>query len=386
MFDFTVVGSGPSGSYCAAKLAKLGYQVKLIDKAPWGRDKLCGGGLTLKSIGMINKLHSGLDSSGLVDYVKDFEIGNPITKETIKFNYRQNWLGLVKRNEFDDWMRNKAIESGVVFEQTTNLPGQLHDRIETRFIIAADGVNSAIGKTIHGPFPNDEVVIATEAYIPTNREAFASVILNPTHDSENGGYSWLFGRSDRIGVGTGVVRSYDKHMNFYRQLISKLSEEMYSYKVDPSLYRNWVIPIFKYGRKAVSLNAACIGDALGVADPIYAEGIAAGIYSADCLVQSFQVAQNFQLYEKYLYNHEYFRQMKWMQFLQKQANSNVNLAFRLLQQPGVVDGFVKFINWQQTPYQFVKWIWKHYPMYAMKLEYNVIKNKGSEKEVLKYAI
>jgi len=371
MYDFKIIGSGPSASYCAAKLAKLGYDVQIVGLKPHLGEKLCGGGLTLKSITKIKEIHTGLDE--IVDYIKKFEIVNPKTYEKIEFNWGLKWLGLVKRKEFDQWLIDKAIELGVDY-----IESKVKYLSGANFYIVADGANSEIGKKIHGPIPNHHIVVATEAYIPNNFEPFASVVLNPTFDPDNGGYSWLFARHDRVGIGTGVVRTYDKYINYYRNLITKIAKDVYNYEVKPSDFRNWIIPIYDY-REAVKDNIACIGDALGVADPIYAEGISAGLYSADILVKSFQENNNFSQFTRDLNNHEYFQQMYWMSFLQKQANSNYELAFNLLKQKGVVDGFIKFINWQQLPQDFVKWVQIHYPLYAFRLAYNVWKNKGKEK-------
>lgn len=371
MFDFKVIGCGPTATYCAARLAKLGYDIQIVGVKPHLGEKLCGGGLTLKSITKIKEIHSGLDN--IVDYVKKFEIVNPSSYEKIDFKWGLNWLGLVKRKEFDQWMLDKAVDAGANYlELKTN------DISGADFYIIADGANSEMGKKIHGPIPNHHIVVATEAYIPNNTDAFASVVLNPTFDPDNGGYSWLFARKDRVGIGTGVVRNYDKYINYYRNLIIKIAKDVYKYDVKPSDFRSWIIPIYE-PREAVKGNIACIGDALGVADPIYAEGISAGLISADILVNSFQENKNFSRFTHDLNNHEYFQQMYWMNFLQKQANSNYELAFNLLKQKGVVDGFIRFINWQQLPEEFVRWVQIHYPVHALRLAYNVWKNKGKEK-------
>ena len=41
-FDAVIVGAGPAGSATAIALARLGYEVALVDKQAFPRDKLCG--------------------------------------------------------------------------------------------------------------------------------------------------------------------------------------------------------------------------------------------------------------------------------------------------------------------------------------------------------
>ncbi len=41
-FDVVIVGAGPAGSATAIGLARLGYEVALLDKKAFPREKLCG--------------------------------------------------------------------------------------------------------------------------------------------------------------------------------------------------------------------------------------------------------------------------------------------------------------------------------------------------------
>src|ERR1700752_2513753 len=42
LFDVVIIGAGPAGSATAITLAKKGYEVALLDKRLFPRDKLCG--------------------------------------------------------------------------------------------------------------------------------------------------------------------------------------------------------------------------------------------------------------------------------------------------------------------------------------------------------
>ena len=54
--DTLVVGAGPAGSVCAYQLHKSGIDCLLIDHATFPRDKICGGGLTVKAWSLLNEL------------------------------------------------------------------------------------------------------------------------------------------------------------------------------------------------------------------------------------------------------------------------------------------------------------------------------------------
>ena len=46
--DVLIVGGGPAGSACAWKLARSGFDVAILDRARFPRDKVCGGWITPK--------------------------------------------------------------------------------------------------------------------------------------------------------------------------------------------------------------------------------------------------------------------------------------------------------------------------------------------------
>jgi flavin-dependent dehydrogenase len=55
--DIAVIGGGPGGSSTAISAARAGLRVVLFEKGPYGRDKVCGDGLTPRAIGALNELN-----------------------------------------------------------------------------------------------------------------------------------------------------------------------------------------------------------------------------------------------------------------------------------------------------------------------------------------
>ena len=59
--DVLIIGGGPAGSAAAITAARAGLNVLLFEKGPYGRDKVCGDGLTPRAIAALNDL--GIDHS-----------------------------------------------------------------------------------------------------------------------------------------------------------------------------------------------------------------------------------------------------------------------------------------------------------------------------------
>jgi len=56
IYDVVIVGGGPSGSACAYWLAHAGWNVCLIEKKHFPREKTCGDGLTPRSVHQIAEM------------------------------------------------------------------------------------------------------------------------------------------------------------------------------------------------------------------------------------------------------------------------------------------------------------------------------------------
>ena len=55
--DLLVIGAGPAGAAAAMQAARGGAKVVVFDKAAYGRDKVCGDGLTPRAIAALNALN-----------------------------------------------------------------------------------------------------------------------------------------------------------------------------------------------------------------------------------------------------------------------------------------------------------------------------------------
>src|SRR3977135_3835250 len=55
--DVVIVGAGPAGSVAAAVLARAGARVRLLDRATFPREKLCGDTVNPGTLAILRRLH-----------------------------------------------------------------------------------------------------------------------------------------------------------------------------------------------------------------------------------------------------------------------------------------------------------------------------------------
>src|SRR5262245_29855677 len=116
MDDVLIVGAGPAGSIAATVLARAGARVRLIDRADFPRDKLCGDTVNPGSLARLRALGVGaaIDKHGLR------VAGMLVTGEhgaAIKGSYPSGLFGRsILRRELDWLLLQQAIREGCAFD------------------------------------------------------------------------------------------------------------------------------------------------------------------------------------------------------------------------------------------------------------------------------
>jgi len=81
-YDVIIVGGGPAGTTAAYLLDKKGYEVLIIDKKKFPRNKLCGGLLTKKTLNILSDIYNfnvkDLKKDKVINYISDYTVSQPV--------------------------------------------------------------------------------------------------------------------------------------------------------------------------------------------------------------------------------------------------------------------------------------------------------------------
>lgn len=313
-----IIGAGPAGATASIFLCKMGIKHTIVDAAVFPRDKICGDGLDLNCIRVLNQIDPAIvekelpNAAGHFMASKGFRfiLHNGRKVDILRHNKAHNPEGwpmffVSKRLDFDHLLVNKIdrrvanLVTGTRIETIKKVAGQwilegwrgdVNIEIETQFLVGADGDHSVLLKHLgNRKIDRDNYAGAVRQYWQ-GIEGFHPGNLLEVYFPKNLplSYFWMFPLPNgNANVGYGMASNYVAKKNIN---VRKAFEELI--KTDPVLtgrfknakpmetVKGWGIPMSGSNRKTYGDGWLLLGDAASMVCPTSGEGIGSGMISA----------------------------------------------------------------------------------------------------------
>lgn len=281
VYDAVIIGGGPSGATAADQLARAGFSVLLADRE--GRIKPCGGAVPPRLI-----RDYAIPDHLIVARVKGAQIIAPSNRRVDMPIENDGYVGMVDREDFDPWLRDRAAAAGAdrlsgtfeayareggcaVVSFATGAHGPV--KIRSRFVVGADGANSTVARlAVPGAgkpkyvFAYHEIVTAPQTgdnYHPERCDVYYQGRFSPDF------YAWIFPHGDKASIGTGTA-----HKGFsLRGAIGDLRATLGLEDCATIRREGAPIPLKPLKRWDNGRDVILCGDAAGVVAPASGEGI-----------------------------------------------------------------------------------------------------------------
>lgn len=275
-YDGIVIGLGPAGSTAAAGLARGGAAVLALEREALGRPKVCGGGLSAKIARILDPAFHNVVEATVREVRLAFR-----GQEQARVVLDGPVAYMVRRERFDRFLAEQARAARAEIHDREGVLSVTEDkdgvevttaraRYRARYLIGADGVNGVTaqrgGRRLAWSLES-EVVAAPAASCALDGALVIDTGCVP------GGYGWVFPKRDRLSVG---MAGMTHRLGRPRALFGRFADDV---AVGPALAGcriprpvGYPIPLFTEA-PASTRRMVRVGDAAGLVDPFFGEGI-----------------------------------------------------------------------------------------------------------------
>jgi geranylgeranyl reductase family protein len=329
-YDAIVVGAGPAGAATAAHLARGGARVLICDPSHFPRDKACGGGLTPRGVGALDRLGVKLSDDEAIA-VGGLEMVGRGRSVATSFPATSTWPshGLVaRRTVLDNAILEAAIDAGAEFRTGVRVTGPLFsdgvcrgvrtksdgsvEEIGAAWTIAADGATSVTARAA-GLAPATTSGAGGGFWYAALR-GFVGPVAPRTHHGEpvlefyplrsaSGrwlpAYGWVFPLPDggaNIGVDiphTPRLAACPPLREAYDAFVERMRRERPGFEsaVEEAPPQGALLPEAMLGFRGGAPGLLAVGDAAGMITPYSGEGILYALESAEHAARSILTEQ-----------------------------------------------------------------------------------------------
>jgi len=299
--DALIVGGGPAGSTCARLLRLAGWQVRVMDRARFPRDKVCAGWVTPGVFRLLDLDPSEYRATGLtIQDITGFRtsvMGDP----AVETRYGATISYAIRRCEFDTFLLNRSGAEVIHSTPLSSLERRggewvANDAITARVVVGAGGHFCPVARTLdHAARARDTVrpVVAKEAEFRLEDGDSGADGQMPElffcRDLE--GYGWCVRKGRYLNIGLGRREHGDLNPHI-QDFMAFLERNGLARRASFVRWRGHAYLASGTGpRPLIADGVLVVGDSAGLAYPESGEGIKPAVESGRLAAETLIAAQ-----------------------------------------------------------------------------------------------
>lgn len=287
--DVLIVGGGPAGSSCAARLRAASLDVMVMDRRPFPRDKVCAGWITPA---VVDTLALDLEDYGrgrvlqpITGFVTGIE-GRP----PVRVDYAAPVSYGIRRCEFDHYLLARSgarLLLGESLESMERRGGRwiVNGTIEAKLVIGAGGHFCPVARYLGArPGRGELAVTAQEFEVRLDERELGACRVAPEVPelyfcADMKGYGWCFRKGEWLNLGLGREggNQLSRHVAAFRARL--IAEGRIPDSVPEDFHGHAYLLYSSARRSLVDEGVMLVGDAAGLAYPQSGEGIRPAVES-----------------------------------------------------------------------------------------------------------
>jgi geranylgeranyl reductase family protein len=296
--DALIVGGGPAGSTCACILRRAGWQVLVMDRARFPRDKVCAGWVTPGVFRLLDLDPSEYRATGLtIQDITGFRtsvMGDP----AVETRYDRTISYAIRRCEFDAFLLNRSgaeVLRETPLESLERRGGEwvANDTIAARVVIGAGGHFCPVSRILRGERSDGRPVVAKEAEFRLEGDESHAEGHMPElffcRDLE--GYGWCVRKGRYLNIGLGRRENGDLNPHIH-DFMAFLERNGLARRASFVRWRGHAYLASGTGpRPLIADGMLVVGDSAGLAYPESGEGIKPAVESGRLAAETLITAQ-----------------------------------------------------------------------------------------------
>ncbi|MCX8205315.1 MAG: geranylgeranyl reductase family protein [Candidatus Nezhaarchaeota archaeon] len=292
MLDLVVVGCGPAGSSALRRAAELRLRVLGVERLRLPRHKPCAGVLYPRVVEEFE-----VPREVVVSPLRAIKLVSPSGREA--FVSFEEPGAMVDRASFDHWLAKKAAEAGArvlegaalralaLSEGGCRLRVEGLGLVESKFVVAADGVYSTVARSLGLTWRRPCLALALQAYVESSAHAEEGV-FEVRYDPGRlpGGWWWAAWRRGPSIVGAGQLVELMGRAEGLRAKLRGLVAEL---RARPMAEEAYMIPLRgprRLEELVVKDRVVFAGDAGGFVRSDTGEGVYYAMHSGEAAAEA----------------------------------------------------------------------------------------------------